>query len=136
MWGRAVWPPHVKEAFALQQESFPVRYGPNAILVAGMARASASTPIAVKYDLLLLVMILDRENGVVLDAECNMLLDVSSEYIASLLVGRCFYTDLDEMIAAVQRSYHGLSQKALVVCLKDAFSKMHERSPVPLPRGK
>lgn len=108
------------------------RYGPNAILAAGMARPSASTSIAVKYDLLLLVMVLDRESGIVLNAECNMLVDVSSEYIASLLVGRCFYTELDEMIAAVQRDYHGLSQKALTVCLKDAFHKMHERSPEPL----
>ena len=116
----------------MQQEPHTsARYGPNAILAAGMARPSASTPIAVKYDLLL-VMVLDRESGVVLDAECNMLVDVSSEYIASLLVGRCFYTELDEMIAAVQRGYHGLSQKALVVCLKDAFSKMRERSPEPL----
>lgn len=108
------------------------RYGPNAILAAGMARPSPSTPIAVKYDLLLLVMVLDRESGIVLNAECNMLVDISSEYIEALLVGRCFYTDLDEMIAAVQRVYHGLSQKALIVCLKDAFSKMHERSPEPL----
>ena len=101
------------------------RYGPNAILAAGMARPSPSTPIAVKYDLLLLVMVLDRESGIVLNAECNMLVDTSSEYIASLLVGRCFYTDLDEMIAAVQRGYHGLSQKALIVCLKDAFSALY-----------
>ena len=112
----------------MQQEPHTsARYGPNAILAAGMARPS------VKYDLLLLVMVLDRESGIVLDAECNMLVDISSEYIASLLVGRCFYTELEEMIAAVQRGYHGLSQKALLVCLKDAFSKMHERSPEPLP---
>ena len=108
----------------MQQEPHTsARYGPNAILAAGMARPSASTPIAVKYDLLLLVMVLDRESGIVLDAECNMLVDISSEYIASLLVGRCFYTELEEMIAAVQRGYHGLSQKALLVCLRMPFPR-------------
>lgn len=101
----------------MQQEPHTsARYGPNAILAAGMARPSASTPIAVKYDLLLLVMVLDRESGIVLDVECNMLVDISSEYIASLLVGRCFYTELEEMIAAVQRGYHRAEPKG-AACL-------------------
>ncbi len=111
----------------------PAQYGPNALCVVGLTRASASTPIAVQYDKLLVVLILDRTTGIILDAECNMVLDVTSDFISSLFIGRCFFTELDQMVADVLRYYQGISQRALTVCLKDAYSKLLDRSPYPIP---
>ena len=87
-------------------------------------------------ELLLLVLILDRDSGRILDAECNIILGINSDYIASLLVGRNFYQELDEIILSIQQQYFGPGQRALIVCLKDAYSKMRARSPRSLPLRK
>lgn len=107
------------------------RYGPNTILAAGMSRALNTALNSAESELLLLVLILDRDSGRILDAECNIILGINSDYIASLLVGRNFYQELDEIILSIQQQYFGPGQRALIVCLKDAYSKMRARSPVP-----
>ena len=112
------------------------RYGPNTILSAGMSRALNTALNSAESELLLLVLILDRDSGRILDAECNIILGINSDYIASLLVGRNFYQELDEIIRSIQQQYFGPGQRALIVCLKDAYSKMRARSPRSLPLRK
>ena len=112
------------------------RYGPNTILAAGMSRALNTALNSAESELLLLVLILDRDSGRILDAECNIILGINSDYIASLLVGRNFYQELDEIILSIQQQYFGPGQRALIVCLKDAYSKMRARSPRSLPLRK
>ena len=112
------------------------RYGTNTILAAGMSRALNTALNSAESELLLLVLILDRDSGRILDAECNIILGINSDYIASLLVGRNFYQELDEIILSIQQQYFGPGQRALIVCLKDAYSKMRARSPRSLPLRK
>ena len=112
------------------------RYGPTTILAAGMSRALNPALNSAESELLLLVLILDRDSGRILDAECNIILGINSDYIASLLVGRNFYQELDEIILSIQQQYFGPGQRALIVCLKDAYSKMRARSPRSLPLRK
>ena len=112
------------------------RYGPNTIFAAGMSRALNTALNSAESELLLLVLILDRDSGRILDAECNIILGINSDYIASLLVGRNFYQELDEIILSIQQQYFGPGQRALIVCLKDAYSKMRARSPRSLPLRK
>ena len=112
------------------------RYGPNTILAAGMSRALNTALNSAESELLLLVLILDRDSGRILDAECNIILGINSDYIASLLVGRNFYQELDEIILSIQQQYFGPGQRALIVCLKDAYSKMRARRPRALPLRK
>ena len=112
------------------------RYSPNTILAAGMSRALNTALNSAESELLLLVLILDRDSGRILDAECNIILGINSDYIASLLVGRNFYQELDEIILSIQQQYFGPGQRALIVCLKDAYSKMRARSPRSLPLRK
>lgn len=112
------------------------RYRPNTILAAGMSRALNTALNSAESELLLLVLILDRDSGRILDAECNIILGINSDYIASLLVGRNFYQELDEIILSIQQQYFGPGQRALIVCLKDAYSKMRARSPRSLPLRK
>ena len=89
------------------------RYGPNTILAAGMSRALNTALNSAESELLLLVLILDRDSGRILDAECNIILGINSDYIASLLVGRNFYQELDEIILSIQQQYFGPGQRAV-----------------------
>lgn len=99
--------------------------------VVGVATPTASTPTAVQYDKLIMVLICERRGGTILDAECNMVVDVTSDYIASLLIGHSLYTELEIMVKELQEKYNGISLKALIVALRDAHSKTKDRGALP-----
>ena len=115
---------------------------PGSIVVRQAGTPPALTPFACGFGHAqcvpfgLVDLILDRDSGRILDAECNIILGINSDYIASLLVGRNFYQELDEIILSIQQQYFGPGQRALIVCLKDAYSKMRARSPRSLPLRK
>lgn len=56
-----------------------------------------------------------------------MVVDVTSDYIVSLLIGHSLYTELEIMVKELQEKYNGISQKTLIVALRDAYSKMRDR---------
>ena len=56
-------------------------------------------------------------------AKYNEIVDVTSDYIASLLIGHSLYTELEIMVKELQEKYNGISLKALIVALRDAHSK-------------
>lgn len=105
---------------------YPISYGADTFCVVGVA-----TPTAVQYDKLIMVLICERRGGTILDAECNMVVDVTSDYIASLLIGHSLYTELEIMVKELQEKYNGISQKALIVALRDAHSKTKDRGALP-----
>ena len=105
-----------------------MEFPPEVYFAAGMALPTETTPIAVQYDLLLVTFTFHRRSGEILDAEANMVCDVTSAYLRQLLVGRCVYTDLEAILARIRADYLGLSRQALLVCMKDAVDKMCERS--------
>ena len=110
---------------------YPIRDGADTFCVVGVATPTASTPTAVQYDKLIMVLICERRGGTILDAECNMVVDVTSDYIASLLIGHSLYTELEIMVKELQEKYNGISQKALIVALRDAHSKTKDRGALP-----
>lgn len=110
---------------------YPISYGADTFCVVGVATPTASTPTAAQYDKLIMVLICERRGGTILDAECNMVVDVTSDYIASLLIGHSLYTELEIMVKELQEKYNGISQKALIVALRDAHSKTKDRGALP-----
>lgn len=110
---------------------YPISYRADTFCVVGVATPTASTPTAVQYDKLIMVLICERRGGTILDAECNMVVDVTSDYIASLLIGHSLYTELEIMVKELQEKYNGISQKALIVALRDAHSKTKDRGALP-----
>ena len=110
---------------------YPISYVADTFCVVGVATPTASTPTAVQYDKLIMVLICERRGGTILDAECNMVVDVTSDYIASLLIGHSLYTELEIMVKELQEKYNGISLKALIVALRDAHSKTKDRGALP-----
>ena len=110
---------------------YPISYGADTFCVVCVATPTASTPTAVQYDKLIMVLICERRGGTILDAECNMVVDVTSDYIASLLIGHSLYTELEIMVKELQEKYNGISLKALIVALRDAHSKTKDRGALP-----
>lgn len=104
-----------------------MQYSNDLIFVTGVARASEENPIAVNYDRLLVLLIFEQQSGQIVDAEVNMICGTTRDFVRSLLVGYNLYTDLPLMEEQIKNRYWGLSRKALVVCMKDAFSKVSDK---------
>ena len=109
--------PHIRRSF-----------GPDTVYVASNALPSESDPIAVQYRRLIICIVYERLTGRILDAEFNMVLDVTSSYLASLIVGKNIYRDMDELVRLIQANYNGISQKALVTAMKNTCTKAVERT--------
>lgn len=104
-----------------------MQYSKDLIFVTGVARASEGNPIAVNYDRLLLLFIIEKATGQIVDAEVNMICGTTRDFVRSLLVGYNLYSDLALIEQNIKSRYWGLSRKALVVCAKDALSKVSDR---------
>lgn len=104
-------------------------YPENSLYVAGIAKASAQNPIAVRYEQLLTALVFDRENGRIIDADVNMVCELTTDFVKSLLIGYSIFTDLPKMAENISKNYCGLSRKALVVCIKNAFANISELVP-------
>lgn len=97
------------------------------VYVSGVARPTPENPIAVNYDRLLVLLIFEPETGTIMDAEVNMICGTTRDFIKGLLVGHNLYRDIPVIMENIQNRYWGLSRRALIVCMKDALSKVTDR---------
>ncbi|MCT4620541.1 MAG: DUF3870 domain-containing protein [Marinisporobacter sp.] len=98
-------------------------YARNTIYILGTSKISKNDPIAVLYDILFIGIILERESGKIIDCTCNMVRDVTSDFIKSILLEYCLIEDIDEIIDEIQNRFYGMAQKAVIAAVKDARNK-------------
>ena len=66
---------------------------------------------------------LDRENGKILDMDCNTILEVTKNFVATLLIGRSLRDDVQMLEKEIKERYFALTQKPLIACIKDAHNR-------------
>jgi hypothetical protein len=98
-------------------------YGKDTIYVTGTAKISSNDPIADIYDTFFLGIILNRNNGEIVDVTCNMVRDVTSDFVKSLLMGYKLIDEADLIIDEIKDRFHGIAQKAIIAALKDARNR-------------
>lgn len=103
--------------------SFPM----NTLLATGRARIQSSNPIAFQYDHLLMVAVIEKESGRILEIETDTICGLTSEFLNGIFVGKSLYTDQDAICAEIEDRYFGASRKALCSCVKDMYSKATNR---------
>lgn len=100
-----------------------MRFAEDTILVVGQAKPSRSDAIYQTHGEFYLTLVLQRETGRIVDAECNTILPLTREFARELLVGAYLVEDLPELEARVRARYFALTQKPLIACLKDAANR-------------
>jgi hypothetical protein len=65
----------------------------------------------------------DTQTDIILDATCNTVKDITNDFIKSLLIGKNLINEIDAAVLDIRNRYFGLSQKALIIALKDAHNK-------------
>lgn len=86
------------------------RFPPGAVCVVGLSKAASQNPITRVHQSLIGSFVADPQSGLIHDVQFNTICRITSDFIASQLLGMSLYTDLDEMISRIQNRYFGDSR--------------------------
>jgi len=98
-------------------------YEKNTIYILGTSKISKNDPISAMYDIFFVGIILERNSGKIIDSTCNMVRDVTTDFIKSILIGYNLLDDINEIIDEIQDRFYGMAQKAVIAAVKDARNK-------------
>ena len=59
----------------------------------------------------------ERDTGRILDVDCNTILSVTKNFVASMFVGKNLRTDTEVLEREIKERYFALTQKPLIACM-------------------
>lgn len=98
-------------------------YEGNTILVVGQAKPSREDAIYNLHGEFYISLVLDKETGRILDMDCNTILDVTKNFVISMMIGKSIKTDVAVLEKEIRERYFALTQKPLIACIKDAHNR-------------
>lgn len=99
-------------------------YDKNTIYILGTARIGKNDPISAMYEIFFVGIIVDRDSSEIIDITCNMVRDVTTDFIRSILVGYNLLNDMDDIVYSIQDRFYGMAQKSVIAAVKDARNKL------------
>ena len=111
-----------------------------AICVVGLAKVANQNPIHSVHRALAGSFIVDPSSGLVYDVQFDTVCQITSDFLASLLIGLSLHTDLEETRDYTDRDgnrryatevvadnvYFGDSRRAITVILRDVAARLRE----------
>lgn len=92
----------------------------DSVFVTGVAKVTKDDAINAMYGTFSLSMVIDIHSNRILSVSGNMVMQDTNDFIASLLVGTNVVTEVDSVCETLRRRFLALSQKAVIVALRDA----------------
>ncbi len=96
------------------------------ILISGYAKLPAHITSEEVYKTLVIVAVVKRSSGEILDAECSMVTELARRYIARLMIGYNLDDGLTGLLEQFEKNYYGHAKRAVETSLKMIFSKYME----------
>ena len=98
-------------------------YVENTVLVVGQAKPSREDAIYNLHGEFYISLVVERDTGRILDVDCNTILSVTKNFVASMFVGKNLRTDTEVLEREIKERYFALTQKPLIACMKDAHNR-------------
>lgn len=95
-------------------------YPDDSVFVTGVAKVTKDDAINAMYGTFSLSMVIDIHSNRIVSISGNMVMQDTNNFVASLLIGKNIVTDVDLMCDLLRRRFLALSQKAVIVALRDA----------------
>nr|WP_283175785.1 DUF3870 domain-containing protein [Lysinibacillus sp. Bpr_S20] len=95
----------------------------NTVLVTGYAKAPQGTSMYEIYKYAGIVLEIDREKHIIVEAEFTVVTDLTQAFFRRLLIGYCLAGGLDDLIEKIRRNYFAPSQQAIIVALQAAVQR-------------
>ena len=90
------------------------------VCLVGSAQPTQHNPIYLANKMLLLVLVVERETGRVIDCDINTVCDVTKQFIRSIFLGKNLVEDIEELRTSILNNYMGGSAKAMVTATRAA----------------
>lgn len=101
-------------------------YQDSSIYLVGHAKVSDDNPIKTNCDIIFFPFVVDAVTHRIIDVSCNSVLEITREFIRSLLIGCDLLDGVDEIAEKVRHRYFGSSQKAIIAAVKDANGRFRD----------
>ena len=98
-------------------------YPPNTVYICESTQAATQNPISNRHRFLIVAVVVERDTGLIVDAEINSICELTTRFVRDLLVGLSLAKNLDEIIESLELRYHGASRKGLISCLNAAAKR-------------
>lgn len=100
-----------------------MNYSENTLYIVGNSKSQQNNPITQLYGQFFIGFIVDKDTGIIVDAECNAIITLTNNFIKDLFIGESIEADFDSFKRKITERYLGSSQKAILVAFKDAQKK-------------
>ncbi|WP_080848827.1 DUF3870 domain-containing protein [Cytobacillus gottheilii] len=97
-------------------------FADNTIYIVGESKTTTNNAITQQYNGFFIALVVNRDTGEILDAECTSTIDITSNFVKAMLTSKNM-KDLDLVLEQIESRYFGSSQKALMVAFKNANIK-------------
>lgn len=95
---------------------------PYEIFISGYAKLPTGTTAEELYKVIALGIILDKNTGIIIDADCSLVTTVAKVHVRNLLVGRNIL-DIEEIESEFKHRYFGPVKKALISAARKCHTK-------------
>lgn len=92
----------------------------NAIFVSGVSKSQLNNPITYQFSRFILVFVIDKSSGKIIDCSASTTLQLTNEFLRSLFCGKNMIDDDKIIETDITQRFIGASQKAVLVAYRDA----------------
>lgn len=98
---------------------------PNDIFLTGYAKLPKGITATELYHVIAVGLIVDKETGIIVDADCSLVTRVAREFFKELVVGKNL-NDYQALQTVFKEKYYGSAKKALISALKTCNEKFKQ----------
>ena len=91
--------------------------------VVGDARPEKTNPIYLAHEKVILILVVERATGLIVDADTNMVCELTRRFLRSVFVGHSLVDDLEEIRNSLLDNYLGDSKRVLYAAARSARMK-------------
>ena len=95
----------------------------NTVLVIGQSKPSREDAIYSLHGEFYICLIVERDTGRILKADCNTILNTTRDFVASMFEGRDQLRVMGDLEKKIRVCYFALLRKPLIACMKDACNR-------------
>lgn len=103
-------------------------YKNNTIIVTAYAKAPQNTSMYEVYKHIGIVLEIDRESRMIVDAEFTLITDLAKDYFKRLFIGYNMEDGVEGILERVENSYFAPSMNSFTVALKSVFRRYKENA--------
>ncbi len=96
------------------------------VLSTGFAQLPKGTPLYEMQKVIACVLVIDTVEEVIVEASFSFIMNLTNEFISSLVVGRSIHDGLDEISKQIEKRYIASEQRAIIQAIRTAYDRYFE----------